>query len=67
MWRDPRALLIPSILLFGLAGAPAAQSLPEVDKDRIGSIGHSLGGLFALHALVTRPDTFDAYIAISPR
>ena len=29
-------------------------------------IGHSLGGLFALHALVTRPDVFDAYIAISP-
>ena len=29
-------------------------------------IGHSFGGLFALHALVTSPDTFDAYIAISP-
>lgn len=29
-------------------------------------IGHSLGGIFALHALVHRPQVFDAYIAISP-
>ena len=29
-------------------------------------IGHSFGGLFALHALVSRPDVFDAYVAISP-
>ncbi len=29
-------------------------------------IGHSFGGLFAIHALVESPDTFDAYIAISP-
>lgn len=29
-------------------------------------IGHSFGGLFAIHALVSSPDTFDAYIAISP-
>ena len=29
-------------------------------------VGHSFGGLFALHALVTRPDVFDAYVAISP-
>jgi len=28
--------------------------------------GHSLGGLFAIHALITRPDLFDAYIAVSP-
>jgi len=28
--------------------------------------GHSLGGLFALHVLETRPDTFSAYIAASP-
>ena len=29
-------------------------------------IGHSLGGLFANHALVHRPEVFDAYISISP-
>ncbi|MEE4272215.1 MAG: alpha/beta hydrolase-fold protein [Thermoanaerobaculales bacterium] len=29
-------------------------------------IGHSLGGLFVLHALVERPDLFDAVVAISP-
>ena len=29
-------------------------------------IGHSLGGLFANHALVHRPDAFNAYISISP-
>lgn len=29
-------------------------------------VGHSFGGLFAVHALVHDPDLFDAYIAISP-
>lgn len=29
-------------------------------------IGHSFGGLFAVHALVNEPDAFDAHIAISP-
>lgn len=29
-------------------------------------IGHSLGGLFVMHALVERPDLFDAVMAISP-
>lgn len=29
-------------------------------------VGHSFGGLFAVHALITRPETFDAYVAISP-
>ena len=28
--------------------------------------GHSFGGLFALHAFLTRPDAFNAYIAVSP-
>jgi hypothetical protein len=28
--------------------------------------GHSLGGLFAIHAMVARPDLFNAYIAVSP-
>jgi predicted alpha/beta superfamily hydrolase len=29
-------------------------------------VGHSLGGLMAIHILVTRPDMFQAYIAVSP-
>jgi len=28
--------------------------------------GHSFGGLFALHVLTARPETFAAYIAVSP-
>ncbi len=29
-------------------------------------VGHSYGGLFAVHTLVHKPDLFDAYVAISP-
>jgi predicted alpha/beta superfamily hydrolase len=29
-------------------------------------VGHSRGGLFAVHALVTRPELFNAYIVIDP-
>ncbi len=28
--------------------------------------GHSLGGLFAVHAMVARPELFNAYVAVSP-
>jgi len=28
--------------------------------------GHSIGGLFTLHAMVSRPELFNAYIAVSP-
>jgi predicted alpha/beta superfamily hydrolase len=28
--------------------------------------GHSFGGLFALHTLLTRPEVFNSYIAVSP-
>ena len=28
--------------------------------------GHSLGGLFVVHAMISRPDLFNAYIAVSP-
>ncbi len=28
--------------------------------------GHSFGGLFALHAFLTRPEVFNAYIGVSP-
>lgn len=29
-------------------------------------VGHSYGGLFAMHALLTDPDIFDAYVSIDP-
>src|SRR5215470_5707406 len=28
--------------------------------------GHSLGGLFAIHAMITKPGLFNSYIAVSP-
>lgn len=28
--------------------------------------GHSLGGLFTVHAMISRPELFNAYIAVSP-
>ncbi len=45
--------------------------IPKIEKDyrvqpyRIFA-GHSFGGLFALHAFLTRPEAFNAYIAVSP-
>ncbi|MGA7379975.1 MAG: alpha/beta hydrolase-fold protein [Terriglobales bacterium] len=45
--------------------------VPEIDKRyptepyRI-LVGHSLGGLFAVHAMIARPELFNAYIASSP-
>jgi predicted alpha/beta superfamily hydrolase len=45
--------------------------MPEIDKRyrtapyRIFA-GHSLGGLMAIHILTSRPDMFQAYIAVSP-
>jgi predicted alpha/beta superfamily hydrolase len=29
-------------------------------------VGHSLGGMFVLHALASRPDMFNGYVAVSP-
>lgn len=37
-----------------------------INPDRQALFGHSLGGLFALHTLFTRPDAFHAIIAASP-
>ncbi|MEE4450642.1 alpha/beta hydrolase [Novosphingobium resinovorum] len=37
-----------------------------VSKERQSLFGHSLGGLFALHMLYTRPTAFEAIVAASP-
>ncbi len=37
-----------------------------INPDRQALFGHSLGGLFAIHALFSRPDAFHAIIAASP-
>jgi predicted alpha/beta superfamily hydrolase len=46
---------------------PAVKArFPRVNVTREALFGHSYGGLFALHALFTRPGLFDCYIASSP-
>lgn len=45
--------------------------IPQIDKKYRTQnyktlIGHSFGGLFAVHTLLTHPGTFNSYIAISP-
>jgi pimeloyl-ACP methyl ester carboxylesterase len=42
------------------------ERLPTITASREALYGHSYGGLFALHALFTRPGAFDCYIASSP-
>ncbi|MBZ5486593.1 alpha/beta hydrolase [Halomonas aquamarina] len=45
---------------------PVIEQRFAVDSDQEAILGHSYGGLFVLHALLTRPSSFDTYIAISP-
>ncbi|HEV7797103.1 MAG TPA: alpha/beta hydrolase-fold protein [Pyrinomonadaceae bacterium] len=45
--------------------------IPEIEKSyRVQPYrvlaGHSLGGLFTIHALISRPELFNAYVAVSP-
>jgi uncharacterized protein len=45
--------------------------IPEIEKNfRVQPYrvlaGHSLGGLFTIHALISRPELFNAYVAVSP-
>lgn len=45
--------------------------MPEIDKRYRTTCyrafaGHSLGGLMVIHTLITRPDLFQSYIAVSP-
>src|SRR6185503_18883049 len=45
--------------------------IPEIEKKyrvqpyRI-LAGHSLGGLFAIHAMIAKPGLFNSYVAVSP-
>ncbi|KRD96119.1 hypothetical protein ASE63_11900 [Bosea sp. Root381] len=45
---------------------PGIAAAAPVDDRRRALIGHSYGGLFALHALFTRPGLFAAHVASSP-
>lgn len=45
---------------------PAVARDFPVDPARQALLGHSYGGLLALHALFTRPSAFDVYVAASP-
>lgn len=48
-----------------------SELIPEIEKQyrvqpyRI-LAGHSLGGLFAIHAMITKPGLFNSYVAVSP-
>lgn len=49
----------------------ATELIPEIERRyRVQPYrvlaGHSLGGLFAVHALITQPDLFNSYVAVSP-
>jgi predicted alpha/beta superfamily hydrolase len=44
---------------------PRIESSYRVKPYRI-LAGHSLGGLFAIHALISRPNVFNSYVAVSP-
>lgn len=45
---------------------PAVRKRWPVDEKRETLLGHSFGGLLALHAMLSRPAMFDAAVAISP-
>jgi predicted alpha/beta superfamily hydrolase len=45
---------------------PAVGVACKVDPARQALFGHSLGGLFVVHTLLTRPGAFTSYIAASP-
>jgi uncharacterized protein len=46
--------------------APYVEDLYPIDPARRCVAGHSLGGLFVCHALLTRTDFFRAFLAVSP-
>ena len=46
--------------------ALAASRLPGLDGERIGLLGHSLGGLLVIDVLVAKPGLVDAVVAFAP-
>lgn len=74
----PEKAVGPSADQFPTAGGAdnflkfiATELIPEIEKTyrvqpyRI-LAGHSFGGLFVVHTLVTRPELFNSYVAVSP-
>lgn len=53
-----------TFLRSGLRNTIAAKY--PIDRTRQSLFGHSLGGFFVLHVLLTQPDAFAAYVAASP-
>ncbi len=52
-------------------GFMSEELIPNMDRDYRTSgfnvlMGHSFGGTFAVYSLLTKPEVFDAYIAVSP-
>ena len=45
---------------------PLIESELAIDRGRQALFGHSFGGLFVLHVLFTRPESFQSYVAASP-
>lgn len=45
---------------------PLIEGKHKIDRSRQTLFGHSFGGLFSLHVLFTRPETFQTYVASSP-
>ncbi|MBC9178994.1 alpha/beta hydrolase [Pseudoroseomonas ludipueritiae] len=45
---------------------PVVEEAFRIDPARQALFGHSYGGLFVLHALFTRPETFSTWVAASP-
>ncbi len=43
-----------------------AAKLPYVDVERVGMLGHSMGGGVALAIMTTQPDLVDAYVLFAP-
>ncbi len=46
--------------------AAKASGLPSMDTDRIGMLGHSMGGGITLNILVAKPDLIDAAVLFAP-